>query len=350
MVLEKAQAFGLAPLLGSSPGVGAVGYTLGGGLGWLARKYGLAADSVHSFEVVTAEGRRLRASQTENGELFWALRGGGGSFAIVTGMKIQLYPVATVFGGNLVYPIELAKEVITRYREWIASAPEELTSSIVIMNFPPVPDVPELLRGKSAVLVRGCYSGPVEQGEALLRYWLDWKAPIANMFRAMPFAEVATISNDPKDPASGYSTGVWLRELSDEAIDTLIQYGVSRAGSSPLVVTEMRHVGGAFSRIDKHANAFGNRDAQLLLELIGATPTAEARRHVEQYMGQFQRELQPHMTGGVYMNFLSGKEARERVKDAYLPESYRRLKALKAQYDPDNRFQFSFNIPPVKEA
>jgi FAD/FMN-containing dehydrogenase len=173
VVLEQAQAVGLAPLLGSTPDVSAVGYTLGGGIGWLARKYGLSADSVHFFEMVTADGRLLRVSPTENSDLFWGLRGGGGSFGVITGMEVQLYPVTTIYGGNLFYPVEQAKAVYTRYREWIANAPEELTSSVLIMNFPPIPQVPELLRGQSFVIVRGAYAGRVEEGEALLKFWRD---------------------------------------------------------------------------------------------------------------------------------------------------------------------------------
>ena len=181
-VLEAAQAVGLAPLLGSSPDVGAVGYTLGGGMGWLARKYGLSTDSVNRFELVTADGQMLRASATENADLFWGLRGGGGNFGVITGMEIQLYPVTTVYGGNLFYPADKAKEVYAHYRHWIANAPDELTSSVVLMNFPPVPEVPEFLRGQSFVIVRGCYSGPMEEGEELLKHWRTWQAPLIDDF------------------------------------------------------------------------------------------------------------------------------------------------------------------------
>ena len=347
MVLEKAQMVGLAPLLGSSPGVGVVGYTLGGGMGWLARKYGLAADSVLFFEVVTPDGNRVRASQTENSDLFWGLRGGGGNFGVITGMEIRLYPVSTVFGGSLIYPAAAAKEVFTLYRDWISAAPEELTSSIAIMNFPPIPQVPEFLRGQSVVMVNGCYVGPVEEGELMVQGWLEWMAPIANTFRPMPFSEVATISNDPEDPLPGYTTGAWLQELSDEAIDIIIRYGISNHTLSPLVKTEIRHAGGAMARVATETNAYGNRDASLVLNMIGMTPTPEARQRFEQYTGQMKHDLQPMLTGGVYMNFLEGREARERTKDGYRPESYRRLMALKAQYDPDNRFRHSFDIPPA---
>jgi FAD/FMN-containing dehydrogenase len=347
-VLKEAQAAGLAPLLGSSPGVGVVGYTLGGGLGWLARKYGLAADSVRALEVVTADGQVRRASATENEDLFWALRGGGGGFGVVTGIEIQLYPVTTVFGGNLIYPIAMAREVLSRYRAWIATAPEELTSSVVIMNFPPLPAVPEFLRGRSAVIVRGLYCGPVAEGQALLQPWLDWQAPLANLWREMPFSEVATVSNDPKDPVPGYGTGAWMRALDDAAIDALIHYGVARAGSAPIVFAEVRHVAGALARIDQHANAFGNRDAGLLFNLGGLAPTPEARRQMAAHADEFLRALQPSLTGGAYPNFLNGREAPARTRDAYLPESYQRLKALKAQHDPDQLFRFGLNIPAAR--
>jgi len=346
MVLEAAQAVGLAPLLGSSPGVGVVGYTLGGGMGWLARKYGLAADSVHSFELVTPDGRLVQASATENSDLFWALRGGGGNFGVITAMNIQLYPVTTVYGGSLIYPVEHAKAVFVRYRDWIASAPDELTSSIAIMNMPPIPAVPEFLRGRSVVMVNGCYSGDPADGEALVQLWLEWMPPMASSFRVMPFGEVASISNDPVDPLPAKSTGGWLRHLSDEVIDCVIRFGVSVNGSSPITKTEIRHAGGAIARVDAGASAYGNRDSSLILNLIGMTPTPEAHYNLVQYNARFMGELGPHLTGGVYMNFLDGEEARARTKDAYSPEAYARLAALKAQVDPANRFRFSFGLVP----
>jgi FAD/FMN-containing dehydrogenase len=228
-VLEQTQAVGLAPLLGSSPDVGAVGYTLGGGMGWLARKYGLSTDSVNYFELVTADGQRVRASAQENADLFWGLRGGGGNFGVVTGMEIRLYPVNMVYGGNLFYPISLAKEVYTHYRSWIANAPDELTSSIVLMNFPPVPAVPEFLRGQSFVMVRGLYSGPIEEGEKLLEYWRAWQPPLVDGFKAMPFSQVAAVSNDPLDPMPSLSSGAWLKDLSDETSDPFCRAAGSAA-------------------------------------------------------------------------------------------------------------------------
>lgn len=344
VVLEAAQAHGLAPLLGSSPDVGAVGYTLGGGIGWLARKYGLAADSVLSFDVVTAAGDLIRASEDEHADLFWGLRGGGSGLGIVAAMEVRLYPVTTVYGGNLVYPAGMARDVFLRYRAWIASAPDELTSSIVLMNFPPIPQVPEFLRGQSAVIVRGCYAGPVEQGAALVDEWRAWRTPMLDAFGEMPFSQVAAISNDPEGPTKGLSTSVWLRELSDEAIDTLIQYGVG----SGLTVIEVRHVGGRIAQASPDLNAYSNREDALVLQLIGMTPTPEAWTALEDYAGRFKQALRPVLTGRVYLNFLDGEEKRARTQDAYTPEAFRRLTALKARYDPENRFAYGLAIPPAK--
>lgn len=350
VVLEKAQEVGLAPLLGSSPDVGAVGYTLGGGMGWLARKFGMSADSVNFFEVVTADGEIRRVGKENNSDLFWAVRGGGGSFGVITGMEIQLYPVTTIYAGNLFYPAEQAKEVFLHYREWIKYVPEELTSSILIMNFPPIPAVPEFLRGHSFVMVRGAYCGPVAEGEELMKYWREWQAPIVDDFKAIPFTQVGAVSNDPKEPSVGMSSSMWLKELDDETIDLVIQYGVNVQGSSPLVVIEIRHAGGAIARVQKAANAYGNRDASLILQTIGMAPIPEMEYRLSEYVKEFRRALQAHTTGGTYINFLEGEEKWARTKEAFTPENYRRLMTIKAKYDPQNRFRHSFNIPPVAYA
>ncbi|MCB0244686.1 MAG: FAD-binding oxidoreductase [Anaerolineae bacterium] len=342
-VLPETQAAGLAPLLGSSPGVGAVAYTLGGGLGWLARKYGLAADTARSFEVVTADGRTLHVSQNENADLFWGLRGGGGGFALVTAMEIDLFPVTTIFGGNLVYPAALAGEVLRRYREWIGSLPLEFTTSVALMNLPPLPMVPEFLRGKSVIMVRGCHCGAPEEGQALLQPWLDWQAPVANLFRPMPFSDVAQVSNDPHDPVPGHTTGAWLRDLSDSVLDALVEYGVSNNGSSPLVSTEVRHVAGAMASGDRNAAAFPGRDQSFLLGAVGMAPTPELHARVVAFSNTFKRALQPHISG-LYVNFVEGQEAREAAADSYPPETLQRLAALKAQYDPDHLLDYSYQF------
>ncbi len=343
-VLAQAQAVGLAPLLGSTPDVGAVGYTLGGGMGWLARKYGLSADSVNFFEVVTADGRCVRASARENADLFWGLRGGGGNFGVVTGMEIRLYPVSTVYGGNLFYPIGLAKEVYARYREWIADAPDELTSSVVLMNFPPVPALPEFLRGQSFVMVRGAYSGPVEQGEKLLNYWRAWQPPLVDDFKALPFSQVAAISNDPIDPMAGLSSGAWLKDLSDEMVETLLRFVVPQGRPPMLVFAEIRHAGGAISRVDPDSAAYGNRDALYSLQVVGAAPTPQIHAAAKEYVAQLKSALGPHLHGGVNLNFVEGVEAQEAAQKGFSPHALQRLQLLKKKYDPRNRFSHSYSI------
>jgi FAD/FMN-containing dehydrogenase len=345
-VLQQTQAVGLAPLLGSSPDVGVAGYTLGGGMGWLARKYGLALDSVLSFELVTAAGEKIRASQQENRDLFWGLRGGGGSLAILTSLEIRLYPVTQVYAGNLYYPVEDARAVFTRFRDWARTAPDELTSAVVIMNFPPLPAVSEFLRGKSFAILRGCYTGSVEQGEELLKTWREWQSPVIDDFKALPFIQAAAISNDPVDPVPSSSTGAWLRELSDEAIDVLVGKTPASQGS-PITVTEIRQAGGAIARVDPRATAFGNRQAAFSLQMIGITATPEMAAHFKTYTSQVKQALAGALTGGVYPNFLEGEEAVQQVRAGFSPEAFQRLRELKAKYDPENLLRYSYQIPPA---
>ncbi len=344
-VLPKAQAFGLAPLLGSSTGVGVVGYTLGGGMGWLARKHGIAADSVTGFEVVTAEGECLCASPAENADLFRALRGGGGTFGIVTALEIKLYPVGNVFAGNLLYPIETAKEVMARWRDWVADAPDALTSAVVIMNYPPMPELPDFLRGKSFVQVRGCYAGDLAEGERLLKFWLDWRAPAVNMWHAMPFTEADSISMDPRDPLPGKSSGMWLRSLSDAGIAALIQHA-SAAEGSPLILAEVRQAGGAIRKAQARSAAFGHRDAEFVMHVVGITPTPEAQHAVESCIASLKRGLQAD-EAGAYMNFLEGEEARARTQAAFSDDTYHWLKHLKRKVDPHNRLNHAYDIQPA---
>jgi FAD/FMN-containing dehydrogenase len=345
-VLEQAQAHGLAPLLGSSPDIGVVGYSLGGGFGWLGRKYGMAVDSIRSINLVNAEGDLITASENENSDLFWALRGGGGGFGVVTELEIQLYPVTTVYGGNLFYPAELAKEVLSRFKEFSAQAPEELTSAVNLMSFPPIPIVPEPLRGKTFAIFRGCYTGPVEEGEALINTWREWKTPAIDAFQTMPFSQVAMISQDPVDPMPASVTTAWMSELTDEAIESLLQYGVPQQGPLPLTFIEIRQSGGAISRVDAAANAYGNREAAYCMECIGMTPNPEAQQAFMAHTSQLKAELMPVLTGGVYLNFLDSEEAQLKVKDAFLPETYKKLQEIKAKYDKGNIFCHGFNISP----
>lgn len=342
-VLAAAQAHGLAPLLGSSPGVGAVGYTLGGGFGWLGRKFGLASDSALAFEVVTTAGQALTASATENPDLFWGLRGGGGSLAVVTAMTIRLYAVSTVYGGFLHYPGHLATAAVRRWRDWVAAAPDELTSSIKIMNLPDLPFIPPPLRGQTIVNVAGCYCGPVAEGEALLQPWREWQQPLMDTFRPMPFTEVGDISQDPADPTPGFTSGAWLRWLDDETIDTLVRFATLQEGHVPLIFTEVRHAGGAMARPTD--TAFGHRADAFLLDVVGLVAAPPLRGALAAYFESMKTALGPALSGAVYMNFLEGPEAAAQVCHGFTPETFARLATLKAQYDPTNRLNRGMAIP-----
>lgn len=331
-VLGPAQQYGLAPLLGSSPNVGAVGYTLGGGLGWLTRLYGLASDSVVSFEVVTVDGRLIQVSAEENSELFWGLRGGGaGSLVIVTSMEVMLFPVTTVYGGNLLYPAEMAREVLARWREWLPTVPTELTSSVLVKQFPVLDHIPAPLRGRAFAMVRGCFAGDPDSGARLLAHWRDWRRPEIDDWKTMPFTEVATIASDPVSPSAGRQSGGWLRELSDHAIDVLVTHTLETEGSL-VGSAEVRHIGGAVSSRDASSSAYGNRDSELILTMGGGAPSPEANTALLSNLDSVLAELATERTGGVFLNFLDGDNRRS--QSAAGVSSAERMMLLKAAFDP----------------
>ena len=343
-VLEAIKPHGLAALVGSSPDVGVVGYMLGGGIGWLSRRYGFGADSLRRIQLVTADGAIRHASTDENPDLFWGLRGGGGNFGVVTAMEFELYPVPTVYGGNLIYPAEHARDVVRFYRDWIEQIPDELTSWLAIVKFPPLPEVPEAFRGKTLVLLSGAFAGKAVDGEPWLRPWLDWRAPLDNTFREMPFSEVGTIAHDPVEPLALFGSSEMLDDLTDAAIDAFVAQATDP--SSPISLNVLRHVGGAIARVPTEATAIGNRDAKLYLLTAGPTPTPEATAAMKNAVERYRALLNPHVRGGVWMNFMSGNGAgaEARMGEFYSPETLERLLALKAKYDPNDVFRFGFQL------
>lgn len=344
-VLEKAQDVGLAPLMGSSTDTGAIGYTLGGGMGWLARKYGLAVDHVLSYELVTADGRLLHISPEENADLFWGLSGAGAALGVVTAMNIQLFPVETVYAGSLMYPGEKAREALSRYQEVIKDLDNEWTTSISIMNIPSLPFIPEFMQGKSFILIHGCFSGLSEEGFDFVNDWLDWEKPLENLFKTMPFRKVDRISNDPKEPSAAMATNIILNDLSDEVVDSLIERVIPQKGQpTPLLLAQIHHAGGAVAEIDKDAVAFSQHDAPLILKLLGAVPTSETKAAFMEIADSLRDELQPFSKKGVYLNFLTGEEKWSRTKEAFTDEAYDKLILLKKEYDPENMFSFGLNI------
>jgi FAD/FMN-containing dehydrogenase len=346
-VIPKAQAHGLAGLAGSAPHLGVVGYTMGGGFGWLGRKYGLNSASITEADVVTADSEVLRLSAEENADLFWGLKGGGGNFGIVTSLEFRLYPLTTVYGGSVFYPVRMAREVLELYARWSAGLPDEMTTAVAFMNVPPLPFLPDALRGRSVIAVKGCYCGErPEEGQEMFRPVREGLGePVMDTFGQMPVAAMDAISKDPVDPIGVIQYSGMLSELSPEAIDALV--GVAGTGSkSPLLIVEIRQLGGALARVPEHLSPMGSGDARFSLNAIGATFTPEMAEGVKAHLARVAVAMRPYQTGEVFVNFLEEDPAEDRVRAAYPPEDWERLVALKDEHDPNNHFRFNRNIQP----
>jgi FAD/FMN-containing dehydrogenase len=349
-LIHESQPHGLAGLMGSTSHVGIVGYTMGGGFGWLGRRYGFNAASVREADIVTADGELVRLGAEEHPELFWGLGGGGGNFGIVTSLKFDLYRVGTLYGGDLIYPVEKAKEVLDAYALWSAELPDEMSTGVAFLNVPPLPALPEPLRGKSVIALRGCYCGESPgDGEDLVRPLREKLGePIMDTFGAMPFAALDSISMDPVDPMGARQHSEMLSELSPEAIETLVE--VAGAGSdSPLIMLELRQLGGALRRTADRLSTMGKGDSKFIMNGIGPAFTPEMAEGVVAYLAHVAEATRPFQTGDTYVNFMELDSASaERVKAAYSPEDWERLVALKDRYDPQNVFRFNRNIAPSK--
>lgn len=338
-VLAVTTPHGLAPVLGSSPKVGAVGYILGGGVGWLYRKYGSGADSVRAFELVTADGRIRRVTPDDEPELFWALRGAGaGHLGVVTSVEVQLHPISELYAGNLFYPPESAGDVLRRWRDWMPTVPDGLTTAVTLMNFPPLDELPPELRGQSFTVLRGAFDGPTAEGERLLAHWRDWREPVIDAFGPLPFERVGEISQDPVDPMPVAITGSWLRALSDETIDSLAGHTFVSGRPPTLLFTEVRHIGHRDGTSDAHAMAESETDAIAVVQLLGVTPTPAAFERVRVVLDRAMLEMEPDLTGRHYLNYLEGEARRDGVEQAIGTDAAERLARIKAEVDPTNLF------------
>lgn len=337
-VITAAAAHGLAPLNGSSPLVGVVGYTLGGGMGLLARKYGYAADHVTRIAVVTADGRLLSVTEKHLPELFWGLLGGKGNFGVVTAMEFELVPVTRLYGGGLYYDGADAAEVLHAWRRWAADVPEELVTSIALLRLPDLPQVPEFLRARLMVHVRVAHLGSAEEGEELLRPMRAAAPVVLDEVGEMPYTSVADIHRDPVDPMPYNERCITLRELDEAAVDRLLAVAGPGADADDLMV-ELRLLGGALGRPSPVPNAVGNRDAAFTLATLAPGPT------------RVLDALAEWGTGGRYLNFLSGPDTadEEWVRACWPPETHARLTALKRAYDPQNLFRANHNILPTPD-
>jgi hypothetical protein len=341
---RETQAFGLAVPAGIVTHTGLAGLTLGGGIGWLMRKYGLTIDQLLSVDMVTADGEFVKASDQENAELFWGVRGAGPNFGIVTEFEFRLNPVGpTVVAGPIFWPMEESPNVLRYYRDWITDVPDELTTIVVHRKMPPLPVVPQELHGLPVVSVICCYAGPVEEGEKVVRPMKEFGSPVLDLCKAKPFMTHQSMF-DPSFPAGWwyYFRSADLAELSDPVIDIIADHA-SRM-TSPLTAFPIFQLGGAIARVGEDETAFNGRSAGHTINVNATTASRDGFDEEREWSRGLWSALQPYHTS-VYVNFLMD-EGEDRIRQAYGAARYDRLKALKRQCDPENFFRLNQNILP----
>jgi FAD/FMN-containing dehydrogenase len=333
-VVQPASAVGLMPLAGSSPDVGVVGYSLGGGIGWMARKRGLAANSVTAIELVTAEGELIRADAEHHEELFWSLRGGGASPAAVVAMEMQLYAVPELVSGALFFDAERTREVFHAWRDWVRTVPEELTSCVRLLQFPPLPDIPEPMRGNSFAVVEATLLGSAEEAARLLAP-LRALAPQMDTVAPVAPAALVRLHMDPEHPVPGITGGQLLRDLRPASIDALMDVAGPGTGS-PLLSIEIRHLGGALAVAPENAGALATLDGSFIAFGVGIPMDAEVAAAIGGTLGAMKGALAADAADRSYLNFSEHAGA---AKHAFDPMTIERLRAVRAEYDPEGTFR-----------
>jgi FAD/FMN-containing dehydrogenase len=339
---RETQAFGLHTPGGRVTTTGVGGFTTGGGYGWTSTKFGLTCDSLVEADVVTADGRLLTASETENEDLFWGIRGGSGNFGIVTSFQFRLHPLGPIIlGGLLVFPLEKAEQAMAAYRELVADPPDELATAAVLLTAPPEEFVPEHLHGQIVLGFAISYAGDPDRGQKVVAP-LKAVGPAVDMVGPMPYRAFQTIL-DPMSPHGlrNYWRGLHVAELNDGLVETFLQHAPD--GLFPTSFLILFQHGGAVSRVDEDATAFGHRDPTYMVHPIACwEQAADDQRHLDWVRGVTEA-MQPFATGGVYLNFMADED---RVQAGYGANKYQRLVELKRKYDPDNVFRFNQNITP----
>ena len=333
-LLPRASDLGLAALHGSAPNVGIAGYTLGGGVGFYHRKHGLACNRVTAIELVIAGGEQIRVDADNEPDLFWALRGGGGSFGVVTALEFDLLPLPEIFAGALLFPAEQANEVLQGWREWTSGMPEEMTSVGRLMNFPPIPEMPEPLRGKSFAVLEVIYCGDVSDGGELVAPLRKLGSAAMDTIQAQPPAGIAELHMDPPTPVPYTSESLLTHELPASAIDSLVK-AVGPGSGSQLASVELRHGGGALSRAPQDAGALATLPGSFITFAVGFVPAPEAMAPNRAWLGAYKAALEPYDAGS-YFNFV---EYSFDITQIFPPEILDRLREVKQRYDPDNLFQ-----------
>jgi hypothetical protein len=328
---EAAHAHGMCSMPGTSPNVGVIGYTLGGGLSWLGRKYGFACNRVRAIEAVTADGEPRRIDADAEPDLFWAMRGGGGSFAIVTALEVDLVPVSEAYAGALLFPAELGAEAVRAYRDWADEAPEEVTSIVRFLRPPPIPEVPEPIRDKPLLTIDATFIGDKASGEGLIAPLRALGEPIIDTFDQIPTAALSRIHMDPEPPVPGMGHHGLVRELPDDAVDAF--FGVAGPEANPpFLLAELRHLGGALCRPAADGGALSMLDAEYAMFAIGMPMTPELGAALPSALDALVGAMEPWAAGGGYLNFAE----RPCDVDAIMPaETCDRLTEIKRTWDPD---------------
>ena len=335
-----AQTYGLSSLHSATADVGVTGYTLGGGWSWIGRRYGFASNHVSAIELVTAEGERRRADSEHDPDLFWALRGGGGSFGIVTALHVELLPVAEAYAGLLVFPAEVGAEGVRGYRDWAATTPEEVTSIVRFLRPPDRPDVPEPLRDRPLLTIGAATIGDRQTGERAIAPLREIAEPIVDTFDQIPSEKLIGFHMDPAQPAPGLGHHTLIRELPDEAIDAYVGAAGPESGS-PLLTAMIRHAGGALGRAPEGAGALAKLDAGFSLLAFGVPISPEAAEAINAHHDLLHDALQPWAASGAYFN---QSERPASLGEILPPEVTRRLAEVKHHWDPDGTIRANHEV------
>jgi len=342
-VTQQLSDLGLAGLHGSSPDVGIAGYSLGGGMGWLARKYGLQTNSVTAIEVVTADGHLIRTDQFHEPELFWALRGGNGNFGVVTAIEFAVYPVSELYAGAMFFPYERAADVLHAWRDLLPTLPDELMTWANLFHFPDLPDIPEVVRGGSYVVVMGAFLGTEARGQELLRPIREL-GPEIDTFAMVPPIELGELAMDPPDPLPFILTHHLLDDVTADGIDAVLAAaGPGSAAGTSVTMLQLRHMGGALSRVTPTAGVRATLPGSICFIALGVVMDEEAAPAVEASLAAVYHALLPFRVGD-YPNFVEDPTDASTFFDA---DSWARLRDVKRLYDPADLFKGNHHIPPA---
>ncbi|WP_148573723.1 FAD-binding oxidoreductase [Nocardioides caldifontis] len=339
-VVEAAAPHGLAALHGSSPDVAVAGYALGGGIGWYARKLGLATNSITAVELVTADGEQLRATTEENAELFWAVRGGGGSFGVVTALELRLFPIADAYAGMMLWDLQHAEKVVRHWAAWSATAPEEVTTALRVMRFPPMPELPEFLRGRQLVVVDGAVLGDDERGAELVA-GLRALEPEMDTFARTPAAALSRLHMDPEGPTPSVGGSACFDALTDGAVDAFLA-AVGPGVQTSLMIAELRQLGGALGRPAPDGGALSMVPAAYLGFFVAIAATPEMAQQGMVDVARTTTALEPWSNGKSFLNFAEGPAD---VAAAYEEGAWARLRAVRSAVDPREVFLANHVVP-----